>query len=352
MAGEAPGVAVFNTSGQPGSASTIRIRGFGSVNGSRAPLVIVDNATFSGSYNDVNPNDIKTVTVLKDAAATTLYGARGANGVIVISTKRGSDSSEDGLSVEIKSGTNYQGLNRYETLKSPEEFIGISWEAAYQRGLLENGGDKTLAVNYANDNLFESTTNDDISDISQIYNMWNTATVSDLIDPATATVKSGVSRRYNPEIWEDYSIQSAQRNEALITFSNSSDNSSVYTSFGFIDDQGYAINTDYERINGRIAITQKFSEIVSLNSTLNYAQSKSNNNGTGSSSSSQFWWLDNIPSIYPLFKRDAAGKKIVDPIYGGYLYDYGLEDGRGFGFATNGVADSYININRNKNNYY
>lgn len=349
LSGESPGVAVFNTSGQPGSSSVIRIRGLGSVNGSRSPLIIVDDSPFLGSYNDINPNDIKSVTILKDASATTPYGARGANGVIVITTKRGKDRS-DGLSVEFKSGTNYQGIDRYEVIRSPEEYIGISWEAAYQRGMLQTDATNASAVTYANDNLFESATNDDFSDISQVYNMWNVSDVSELIDPATATVRPGVTRRYNPENWEDYSLQSASRNEALLTFSDSSDNSSVYTSFGFVDDKGYAINTDYNRINARIATTQRFADKIDLNTTLNYTQSESNNNGTGSSSSSQFWWLDNIPNIYPLFQRDADGNKIPDPIYGGFLYDYGLEDGRGFGFATNGVADSYINVSRGKAN--
>jgi len=349
LSGESPGVAVFNTSGQPGSSSTIRIRGFGSVNGSRSPLIIVDDSPFLGSTNDINPNDIKSVTILKDASATTPYGARGANGVIVITTKRGSDRG-DKLTVELKSGSNYQGIDRYEVIKSPEEYIGISWEAAYQRGMLQDGATTESAVAYANDNLFESTTNDDFTDISQVYNMWNVASVAELIDPATASVRSGVSRRYNPENWEDYSLQSANRNEALLTFSESSDNSSLYTSFGFVDDKGYAINTDYNRLNARIAATQKFADFINLNTTINYSQSESNNNGTGSSSSSQFWWLDNIPNIYPLFLRDSDGNKVPDPIYGGYQYDYGLEDGRGFGFATNGVADSYINISRGKSN--
>lgn len=349
LSGESPGVAVFNTSGQPGSSSTIRIRGFGSVNGSRSPLIIVDDSPFLGSYNDINPNDIKSVTILKDASATTPYGARGANGVIVISTKRGKDRG-DGLTVELKSGTNYQGIDRYEVIKSPEEYIGISWEAAYQRGMLQDGANNESAITYANDNLFENDTNDDFTDISQVYNMWNVANVSELIDPTNASVRPGVTRRYNPENWEDYSLQSANRNEALLTFSESDDDSSIYTSFGFIDDKGYAINTNYNRLNARIATTQTFADIVNLNSTLNYTQSESNNNGTGSSSSSQFWWLDNIPNIYPLFLRDADGNKVSDPIYGGYLYDYGLEDGRGFGFATNGVADSYINISKGKAN--
>ncbi|HAQ52826.1 MAG TPA: SusC/RagA family TonB-linked outer membrane protein, partial [Flavobacteriaceae bacterium] len=173
LAGEAAGVAVFNTSGQPGSSSTIRIRGFGSVNGSEAPLYIVDDAPFGGSLNDINPNDIKSVTVLKDASATSLYGARGANGVIVITTKRGRDAG-NAINVSVKTGTNYQGIGRYETIKSPEEYIGINWQATRQRGLLENDGDNAAAVAFANANLFENDDNTfSGSDISSIYNMWN-----------------------------------------------------------------------------------------------------------------------------------------------------------------------------------
>ncbi|MDB4768146.1 SusC/RagA family TonB-linked outer membrane protein [Flavobacteriaceae bacterium] len=354
LAGEAAGVAVFNTSGQPGSTSTVRIRGFGSVNGSQAPLYIVDDAPFGGSLNDINPNDIKSVTVLKDASATSLYGARGANGVIVITTKRGRDAGNS-INVSVKTGTNFQGVGRYETIKSPEEYIGINWQATRQRGLLENDGDNAAAIAYANANLFEGAGNADVSDISPVYNMWNVSGsgaqgVSELIDPATGTVRPGVTRRYNPELWEDFAFQNSNRTEANLTISNFSDNSSLYTSVGFIDDIGYASNTDYKRLNARVAATNSFGDFVSMNTSLNYTQSETNNNGTGSSSSSQFWWIDNLPTIYPLFTRDAAGQKIEDPIYGGFLFDYGLEDGRGFGFATNGVADSQINISNSKAN--
>lgn len=356
LAGEVAGVSVFNTSGQPGTVSTIRIRGFGSVNGSQAPLYIVDDAPFGGSLNDINPNDIKSVTVLKDASATSLYGARGANGVIVITTKRGKDNGNS-VNVSVKSGTNYQGIGRYETITSPEEYIGIAWDGVYQRGLLANEGDQAAAIAYANANLFEFPGNAGVSDISPIYNMWNVGTTEDgnvnvgaLIDPATGQVRSGVTRRYTPERWEDFAFQDANRNEVNVTVSNVNENSSVYTSIGFIDDKGYAANTDYQRLNGRIAATHKIADIIDVNTSINYAQSESNQNGQSSSSSSQFWWIDNLPSIYPLFRRDADGNKIDDPVYGGYLYDYGLEDGRGFGFATNGVADAQININRSKNN--
>src|SRR5690606_22515295 len=89
LAGEAAGVRVINTSGQPGTSATIRIRGFGSVNGNRDPLYIVDGAPFVGNVSALNPADVKSTTILKDASATAIYGSRGANGVIVITTKNG-----------------------------------------------------------------------------------------------------------------------------------------------------------------------------------------------------------------------------------------------------------------------
>ena len=89
LAGEVSGVRVINTSGQPGTSATIRIRGIGSVNGNRAPLYVVDGVPYSGAVNSINPADVATLTVLKDAAATSIYGSRGANGVIVITTKTG-----------------------------------------------------------------------------------------------------------------------------------------------------------------------------------------------------------------------------------------------------------------------
>ena len=120
-------------------------------------------------------------------------------------------------------------------------------------------------------------------------------------------VRPGVTRRYTPENWEDFAFQSSNRTEANVSLSNSGENSSIYTSVGFIDDIGYANNTDYQRVNARLNATNNFRDFLHLTTSLNYAQSESNNNGTGSSSSSQFWWIDNLPPIYPLYTRDADG---------------------------------------------
>src|SRR5690606_35203439 len=151
----------------PGQAGTIRIRGIGSVNGSRDPLYVVDGVPYSGSINAINPSDIESTTVLKDAAATAIYGARGANGVIVINTRDGK-KGRSSVEVETKFGSNFQLLPRYETIESPERFIELGWEALRNRGA--NTSTVTDPIAYANERLFSA------SGIDPRYNMWNAAT--------------------------------------------------------------------------------------------------------------------------------------------------------------------------------
>ncbi|MGB8375734.1 MAG: TonB-dependent receptor plug domain-containing protein, partial [Salegentibacter sp.] len=142
LAGEAAGVRVINTSGQPGTEATIRIRGIGSVNGNRDPLYVVDGVPFNGSISSINPADIESTTILKDAAATAIYGARGANGVIVINTKDGK-AGQSYVEVEVKSGQNFQLLPRYNTIKSPEKYIELSYESIANEGQYGYDSDPT-----------------------------------------------------------------------------------------------------------------------------------------------------------------------------------------------------------------
>ena len=87
LAGAVPGVTLTSNNGAPGASASIKIRGFSSLNAGNDPLIIVDGAPYSGDLSNINPNDVESMTVLKDAASNALYGARGANGVIIITTK-------------------------------------------------------------------------------------------------------------------------------------------------------------------------------------------------------------------------------------------------------------------------
>ncbi|RIJ36703.1 SusC/RagA family TonB-linked outer membrane protein [Pontibacter oryzae] len=342
LAGEVAGVRVINTSGQPGTEATIRIRGIGSVNGNRAPLYVVDGVPFSGSLNSINPADIESTTVLKDAAATAIYGSRGANGVVVITTKSGR-GKKSYIEADANFGTNMALLPRYSTIKSPEQYIGLSWEALYNYADA-NPKITTNPVDYANANLFSN------AGIRPGYNLWNVADGGELIDPETRTVRPGVTRKYDPENWEDYGFQNSARQEVNVKFGGSSDKTSYYSSFGYLNDKGYIINSDYERISARLNVRQEVNSWLTGGINFNYARSETNNNGQSSNSGSIFWFVDNIPSIYPLFMRDAEGGFITDPIFGGNQYDYGTVTARGFGGLTNAIADATYDTNRNNRN--
>jgi TonB-linked SusC/RagA family outer membrane protein len=327
LAGEVSGVNVINTSGQPGTEATIRIRGFGSVNGNRDPLYVLDGVPFSGSINAINPSDIASTTVLKDATATAIYGSRGANGVILITTKTGKAGTSV-IEVNVKTGMNFSSIPRYDVIKSPEEYIELAWHAMGNRGVYY--GNNSAA--YANAYLFSS------KGINAKYNMWDVANAAALIDPATGKVNGGVERKYNPENWEDYGFQSSIRTEADLKMSGGNENTRYFSSFGYLDDIGYIINSDYKRYTTRLNITHKPKEWLTANANIGYVYSETSNNGQSEDSGSIFWFVDNIPAIYPLFERDTNGELIPDEIFGGNVYDYGV--GRGFGALTNSIADA------------
>ncbi len=335
LAGEVAGVRVINPTGQPGANAQIRVRGFGSVNGNRSPLYILDGTPYEGNISVINPDDIESMTVLKDASATAIYGARGANGVVIINTKRGR-SNRSFIQLESKIGVNTALIPRYDVVRSPEEYIGLAWEGLYnQARALGNAN----PINAANNGLFGGT------GISNAYNLWNVPGAS-LIDPVTRQVREGVQRRYNPEDWRDYAFKPGLRSETNLSMSGGADKTTYYTSFGYLKDEGYSINSNFERYTTRMNLN--FQPKTWLKGTFNmgYAFTKSKNNGQTADSGSIFWFVDNIPSIYPLFLKDANGNNVYDPRVG-EVYDYGNQAGRsrGFGLGTNAIADANYNIN-------
>ena len=127
LAGVSAGVQATAGSGQPGSAPAIRIRGFGSISSSNDPLYVVDGVPYSASIANLNSDDIETITVLKDAASTALYGARAANGVVMVTTKKGA-KGKNNISVKFTKGFNSRGLQEYERVGS-SDYYPLMWEA-------------------------------------------------------------------------------------------------------------------------------------------------------------------------------------------------------------------------------
>ncbi|MDE1206077.1 SusC/RagA family TonB-linked outer membrane protein [Tenacibaculum larymnensis] len=336
LAGEVAGVTVVNGSGQPGSTATIRIRGFGTINGNSDPLYVVDGVPYTNSISNINPADIESTTILKDATATSIYGSRGANGVIVITTKKGRNGVSN-ISVDVKTGVNMRLLPAYEVVKSQDEYIELSWESLKNTGEFLGNADP---VAYANASLFSG------AGISPDYNMWNIANVSELIDPTTGKVRPGVTRKYTPEDWSDYGFQSSIRTEANLSMSGGNDKTTYFSSFGYLNDKGYLVNSDFKRYSTRLNLTHNPTDWLEANANIDYSYGIQTANGQSEDSGSIFWFTDNIPSIYPLFLRDGNGNIVEDPVFGGNQYDYGTN--RGFGGLTNAIADANLDLNQNK----
>ena len=334
LIGEVAGVTVINGSGQPGSVAAVRIRGFGSVNGNRAPLYVVDGIPFSGSINSINPSDIESTTILKDATATAIYGSRGANGVVVITTKKGT-SDKSYIEVDIKSSINDQLIPRYDVISNPEQYIGLVWEGLYNRGVATNNANP---VAFANGRLLGA------NGIGNGYNMWNAATAADLIDPATASVRPGVTRLYTPERYTDEALNAATRIESNLRMGGGNSTSNYFASFGYLEDNGIVINSDYKRYTTRLNLNSQIKPWLKIGANAGYAFSRSTNNGQTNGAENIFEFADKMAPIYPVFERDVNGDKIPDPLLGGFLYDYGIN--RPNANSLNPVASAVLDLDQ------
>ena len=151
LEGNASGVQVTAATGQPGESSSVRIRGFGSVNASNAPLYVVDGTIYNGSIGDINPADIESMTVLKDAASTSLYGSSAGNGVILITTKKGKESAGTGLSLTINQGWSKRAYNDYAKVGINDFYI-LQWEML-KNSYVSAGKDAATAASLASSKI-------------------------------------------------------------------------------------------------------------------------------------------------------------------------------------------------------
>ena len=126
ISGATSGVQTTAGSGQPGSAPDIRIRGFGSISSGNSPLYVVDGIPYTADIATLSPNDIESITVLKDAASTALYGARAANGVVIVTTKKG-QANRNIINIRYTKGFSSRGLPEYDRV-GPAEYYPLMWE--------------------------------------------------------------------------------------------------------------------------------------------------------------------------------------------------------------------------------
>ena len=341
LAGEVAGVQVVTTTGQPGEAASIRIRGIGSLNASSAPLYIVDGVPYEAAYiATIDPGDIASTTILKDATATSLYGSRGANGVIVITTKKGTSGEQGKIDVDVKYGANMRLLPMYDVITDPQEFVEMAWMSLY------NASGRTTEIGRAKDagNMLFGA-----KGIPEPYNLWQVVNEDGTINtnPTGAQLignngkflgaEDGV--QYKPGMdkltsWRDAIFRTGQKLDATVKISGGTEKTTYYTSFGYLKDEGYYIGSTYDRFTIRSNVDFQPKKWLKGNVNLAYTYSTQNAAGQGTNMNSGFVYVNQMAPVFPVFIYNADGTIQTDSKTGGYAYDYGMFEGYGRPFGS------------------
>ena len=371
LKGKASGVQITTASGQPGSTPTIRIRGFNSLNAGMDPLIVVDGVPFEGSLNDINPQDIESVVVQKDAASSALYGARGGNGVIMVTTKTAKKGQDAKITFDAKWGSNMKGGKNYNRITNPAAY----YEAYYQK--LKNyamattvtgaangmGLDEVAAWKWANENLIDG------SEFGLRYNVYTQPEGQYLIgmdgklNPSATLGRivvgaDGKEYYITPDNWEDEIYHNGLRQEYNLGVSGATDRSTFYASANYLNNQGITYNSNYERFTGRIKADYQAKKWFRLTADMNYTHSESNSvdNEGDTGSSGNMFALQNIAPIYPVFYRDAAGNIMWNSEAGIKAYDYGditnLGLVRPYLNQSNPISDLLVNTSNSEGNRF
>jgi len=331
LKGKAAGVQINTATGQPGSEPTIRIRGINSINAGNAPLIVLDGSPYDGSLNDINPIDVESITVLKDAASTALYGARGGNGVVLITTKSAKKGQDAVITVDAKWGSNSKAIPEYNKITSPAGYYEKWYEGLYNYAVDKLGYSGTNAYTWANNNL--TSTNE----YGLGYNVYTVPEGQYLIGTngkinPNATLGrvvsyNGDSYLLTPDNWENEIYNKSLRQEYTISATGSNERGTFYASANYLKNEGITKASDYERFTGRIKADYQLKSWLKMGVNASYGHITRNYFSSATdgeaSSSGNIFALTNIAPIYPVYIRDANGNTIYDQESGMVLYDYG-----------------------------
>ena len=347
LSGKMAGVQLHAASGQPGSSPSIRIRGISSINAGNDPLIILDGAPYDGSLNDISTQDIESMTVLKDAASNALYGARGANGVIIVTTKKGSTGAAR-VTFDAKWGSNQRAAQDYDYITNPAEYYEVYYGSLRNYAAYTLGYDAVQAHNWANANMIDSP------EFGLGYNVFTTPAGQNLIGingklNPNATLGRVVS--YNgqdylitPDNWVDEAYNNSLRQEYNLSVSAGNDKSSFYASVNYLDNEGITMKSDYERLTARLKADYKVKKWLKVGANIAYTHTEQDavgGDGDAGSSGSIFAYTSAVAPIYPIYIRDAQGNKMYDG--NGYIrHDFGNKDNAGLSRPALGSANPYL----------
>ncbi len=336
--GLATGVQVTSGSGQPGSSSNLIIRGFGSINASTTPLYVVDGVPYDGAISAINPSDIESMTILKDASAGALYGARGANGVVMITTRRGAREGEK-IKVNFKSvvGVSSRAFPSYETLNE-KDWMEYMYQSFKNEEIIVNGIDPEIAKTSAIRQMLSGPSK--IFGLNEQYNPYNIP-LNELFDLETGKIRNDAQLRYSYDWMKEVTAANPIRQEYILSVTGGSEKSKYMASVGFLNENGILSTTAFKRYTGRVNADAQPLDWFRFGLNTNFAQTTSNFlSATGSSTSNVWYSCMLMAPIYPIYILDENGDLILDA-NGNKQFDYGSNRAAGAQQNYNSIATLY-----------
>ena len=304
LEGSAPGVQVNNSYGEPGATPKIHIRGVGTlVKDADQPLYIVDGTPFEGNIAELNPSDIESMSVLKDASSAALYGNRAANGVVLITTKKAKFSSKPNITLKMDQGFYRRGIAEYDRLNA-NEWMEASWVAMKNYAL--SGGiasTDAAAGTYATQHLVPDYVKRNIYDGAD-----------DALFDANGKLTAAMRTGYDDLDWQKAVERTGHRQEYNLSAAVASDKYNIYSSAGYLNEQGYTLNSGYERFTGRINTNYNANKWLELGLNISGTSSvrSYNSNANGNMYANPFYITRYMAPVYPVYLHNADGTYALD----------------------------------------
>ena len=333
LQGAAPGVQVNASNGQPGESPEIRIRGFGTINASAKPLYVVDGAIYDGSIADINTADIESMTLLKDAASTSLYGSSAGNGVVLITTKRGK-SERPSITFSMTQGFTKRSIREYERVNI-WEYYPLMWEQM-RNEYVSSGLAPEAAGAKASDDL-----------IGQLYyNPFRGVADNRIVLPDGSLNPGATDLLWGDDLdWDSHIQRTGYRGEYNVNYSSKTERSDLFVSLGYLDDNGYVIKSDFRRYSGRanVNIVPVAWMKTGLNIAATRSQASTANTGASTGYSNPFFFTRFIGPIYPVYEHDRTTGAYILDADGNRIFDYLSQRGPGDSSGRHIVAETLWN---------
>jgi TonB-linked SusC/RagA family outer membrane protein len=314
LEGMVPGLSSTNGGGAPGTDASILIRGVGSVSiyTSSSPLYVLNGAPYDGSISSISTSDIESITVLKDAAASALYGSRAANGVIMITTKRGKQGRA-AVTANVYQGFQSRGIPEYDRVDS-KQYYELMWEA-YRNSYKIGQGQSSATAGINASNVLTGPS-------GLVYNAYNVPG-NQLVDPTTGKLNPNAQLLWN-ESWADALFRTAPRTEANVSVSGASDKADYYLSAGYLNEDGILRFSGYKRYNLRLNVNVAATNWLNAGINIDGGVSKIDSvlSGGGTATTNPFYYSREMGPIYPVYQHNLLTGAFVDSA-GQHQLDWG-----------------------------